>query len=407
MVGITNRAAIKERHRRRTAGGLVPRRAAADLRPSGRKARRTKEGERKTRFAVLGAGHGGLAMAGHLAIMGFPVNLWNRSPERVEHVVNRGGIEVEGEVEGFGSPDLATSDIRKAVRGVDVVMVVVPAFGHRDVAHALAPVLRDGQVVVLNPGRTGGALEVAHILETDGCRSDVIIAEAQTLIYVSRHLEPTKAHIFQIKSEVPVAALPGYRTAEVLRDLRTAFPQFVAGSNVLQTSLDNIGAIFHPAVTVLNAARIESTHGDFEYYLEGITPSVAYVLERLDDERLAVASALGIRAHRARDWLYQAYASTGTTLYDAIQNTPGYKGVRAPARVLHRYVTEDVPLSLVPIASLADHLGVPVPAIKSIIHLAGLMIGVDYWKTGRTVDSMGLAGLSVREIRVRAVGGAA
>ena len=346
-------------------------------------------------------------MAGHLAIMGFDVSLWNRNPERIEHVVNRGGIEVEGEVEGFGTPNPATPDIRKAVRGADVIMLVVPAFAHRDVAHALAPVLRDGQIVVLNPGRTGGALEVAHILREEGCKSDVIVAEAQTLIYVSRHLEPTKAHIFQIKSEVPVAALPAYRTPEVLRDLRTAFPQFVAGGNVLQTSLDNIGAIFHPAVTVLNAARIESTHGDFEYYLEGITPSIARILEHLDGERLAVASALGIRAHRARDWLYQAYASAGATLYDAIQSTPGYKGVRAPARVVHRYVTEDVPMSLVPLASLADQLGVLVPTIKSIIHLASVVMGQDYWKVGRTVESMGLAGLSVRDIRLLAVGGPA
>ena len=346
-------------------------------------------------------------MAGHLAIMGFDVSLWNRNPERIEHVVNRGGIEVEGEVEGFGTPNPATPDIRKAVRGADVIMLVVPAFAHRDIAHALAPVLRDGQIVVLNPGRTGGALEVAHILREEGGKSDVIVAEAQTLIYVSRHLEPTKAHIFQIKSEVPVAALPAYRTPEVLRDLRTAFPQFVAGGNVLQTSLDNIGAIFHPAVTVLNAARIESTHGDFEYYLEGITPSIARILEHLDGERLAVASALGIRAHRARDWLYQAYASAGATLYDAIQSTPGYKGVRAPARVVHRYVTEDVPMSLVPLASLADQLGVLVPTIKSIIHLASVVMGQDYWKVGRTVESMGLAGLSVRDIRLLAVGGPA
>lgn len=403
---MANREVVKVPHRRGAdseASTSAPRTAFVRTSTKGRHERRRGGG--KTRFAVLGAGHGGLAMAGHLAVMGFDVNLWNRSPERIEHVLNRGGIEVEGEVEGFGTPTIATSDIRKAVRGVDVIMVVVPAFGHRDTARAMAPALRDGQIVVLNPGRTGGALEVAHILREEGASANLIVAEAQTLIYVSRHLEPTKAHIFQIKGEVPVAALPAYRTPEVLRDLRSAFPQFVAGGNVLQTSLDNIGAVFHPTVTLLNAARIESTHGDFEYYLEGITPTIALVLERVDEERLAVASALGIRAHRARDWLYQAYASTGATLYDAIQSTPGYKGVRAPARVLHRYVTEDVPMSLVPIASLADQLHVAVPTIESIIHLASLMTGRDYVKEGRTVESMGLAGLSVREIRLLAVGG--
>jgi opine dehydrogenase len=344
-------------------------------------------------------------MAGHLAIMGYSVNLWNRTPERVEHVARRGGIEVEGEVEGFGSPRIATSDIQEAVRNAEVVMIVTPASAHADLARALTPVLRDGQSVLLNPGRTGGALEFAHLLKEGGSKADVLVGEAQTLVYVSRHLEPTKAHIFQIKNEVPVAALPGYRTPELLDAVRSAFPQFVAGGNVLQTSLDNIGAVFHPAVTLMNAARIESTRGDFEYYLEGITPSVARLLERLDQERIKVATALGIRAHTAKDWIYQAYASAGASLYEAIQATPGYKGVRAPALVNHRYITEDVPMSLVPMASLGDHLGVEVPTIKAMIHVANLMTGQDYWKSGRTVERMGLAGLGVREIRLLAAEG--
>ncbi len=338
-------------------------------------------------------------MAGHLAILGFDVTLWNRSPERVEHVALRGGIDVEGEVDGFGTPRLATADLRKAVGGTDVIMVVTPAFAHADLARSLARVLRDGQIVVLNPGRTGGALEFAHVLRRERCRAKALIAETQTLLYVSRHLEPTRAHIFQIKNEVPLAALPSYRTTEVLKAVRQAFPQFVAGGNVLQTSMDNIGSLFHPAVTVLNAARIESTHGDFEYYLEGITPSVARVLEQIDSERMEVAAELGIRAHRAKDWLYQAYASAGSTLYESIQVTPGYKGVRAPSMVTHRYITEDVPMSLVPIASLGEQLGVELPTTRAIIHLASLMTGQDFWKTGRTVERMGLAGKSLREIR--------
>jgi len=369
---------------------------------AGRKKR--KVSKKQARFAVLGAGHGGLAMAGHLAVMGFKVNLWNRSPERIEHVRLRGGIEVEGEVEGFGVPALATSDISRAVRGADIIMIVVPAHAHAELADRLSTHLQSGQFVVLNPGRTGGALEFSHILKKKKCKAKVVIAETQSLIYISRHLEPTRAHIFQIKNEVPLAALPVHRTPDVLDALHSAFPQFVAGDNVLKTSLDNIGAIFHPAVTLLNAARIESTHGDFEYYLEGTTPAVAQVLAKLDEERIAVATALGIHAHRAKEWLYEAYNSTGSTLYEAIQSTPGYKGVRAPASIRHRYIFEDVPMSLVPIASLGDHLKVPVPTIKAVIHLASLMTGQDFWKTGRTIERMGLSNLSVRDIRMLIVG---
>ena len=34
-------------------------------------------------YTVIGAGHGGKAMAAHLALMGFQVTLFNRNPEHV------------------------------------------------------------------------------------------------------------------------------------------------------------------------------------------------------------------------------------------------------------------------------------------------------------------------------------
>ena len=45
-------------------------------------------------FCVVGAGHGGSAMAAHLSLMGFKVNLYNRSPERLEPILSSEGIEL-------------------------------------------------------------------------------------------------------------------------------------------------------------------------------------------------------------------------------------------------------------------------------------------------------------------------
>jgi opine dehydrogenase len=123
------------------------------------------------------------------------------------------------------------------------------------------------------------------------------------------------------------------------------------------------------------------------------------VLDRLDQERVSVAAALGFKAMTAREWLYVAYDAHGKTLYDAIKNNIGYKGILAPPTIDHRYIWEDVPMSLVPIASLGDLLGVNTPAIKHIIDLAGLMNGCDYWAEGRTIEKMGLANLTHKEIR--------
>jgi opine dehydrogenase len=355
-------------------------------------------------FCVLGAGHGGMAMAGHLAITGCKVNLFNRTDERLQPVRLRGGIDVTGEVDGFATLNVVSSDPAEALDNADVLMVVVPATGHRTMAELIAPHIKDGQILVLNPGRTGGALEVAQVFRERNPSVRPYIAEAQTLLYAARVTNPAQVHIFGIKTSVPLAALPAYQTVDILPVIRKALPQFVPGNNVLATSLDNIGAVFHPAITVLNAGRIEDTHGDFEYYVEGVTPAVASVLEAIDRERVAVAGALGIRAHTAREWLYLAYEAAGKTLLDAMRSNPGYRGIKAPGTLQHRYITEDVPSSLVPIASIGEMLGVETPMIRSMIHMASAMHGVDYWTEGRTVDRLGIRGLSVKDIRFLVVG---
>jgi len=355
-------------------------------------------------FCVLGAGHGGMAMAAHLALTGCKVNLFNRSSARLEPVQARGGVVVCGEVDGFAPLNRVTSDPAEAVDDMDILMVVVPATAHRDITELIAPHVKDGQVIVLNPGRTGGALEVAQILRKQNPHVRPYIAEAQTLLYASRATNPGQVHIYGIKNSVPLSALPAYHIADILPTLRKVLPQFVPGDNVLKTSLDNVGAVFHPTITVLNAGRIEDTHGEFDYYVEGVTPSVAAVLEAVDRERVEVAAAFGIRAHTAREWLYLAYDAAGKTLFDAMRANRGYAGIQAPPTIAHRYISEDVPASLVPIASMGDMLKVPTPTIKAVIQMACVMHGVDYWKTGRTVERLGIAGMSVKDIRFLVVG---
>lgn len=363
-----------------------------------KKAERRKN--EKVKVAVLGAGHGGLAMAAHISMMGFETRLYTRNEERIRAIQEREGkIELQGVVSGFGNV-YATHDLKDCIDGVDLIMVVVPAQGHAYYAERCAPYLEDGQIIMLNPGRTGGALEFTHILKEKNCDADVIVGEAQTLIYVSRHTDVAQAHIFQIKNTVACAALPSYRTPECLRVINKIFPQFVPASNVLETSLDNIGAIFHPGITLLNAARIEDEKSDFEFYIEGVGPTTSRILEGMDDERVRIARSLGIRVHTAREWLYLSYDSAGKTLYDAIIGNPAYKGVLAPRSLQHRYLFEDVPYSLVPMEEFGKLIGIETPTISAMITLANTLHGTDYRKEGRTLEKMGIKGMSLKKLRM-------
>lgn len=353
------------------------------------------------KYTVIGAGHGGKSMAAHLALMGFDTILYNRTYDHIYAIEQLGGIELDsnnGDPRGFGRLCKATSNMEEAISETNILMVVVPSSAHADIAKAVAPYLKDGQIILLHPGRTCGAIEFAQVLRSQNCRADVTVAEAETFIYAARSDGPAQARIFRIKEAVPLAALPATRTAMVLDAIHEAYPQYIDGGNVLQTGLNNMGAIFHPALTLLNAGRIESTHGDYEFYIDGATPSVARVLEALDRERVTVAASLGIRARTSLEWLKLAYNTSGEDLHEAIQNQPGYYGIKAPATLNHRYIFEDVPMSLVPIAALGQRYGVSVEAMNSIIKLACIIHRTDYWRRGRTLEKLGIANLSVSEI---------
>jgi len=352
------------------------------------------------KFAVLGAGHGGKAIAAHLAIKGFSVNLYNRTLSRIQPIKKMRGIELEGEVKGFGKLNIVTNNIEKAIKGVDVIMVVVPADAHNYIAKICAPFLDEKQVVVLNPGRTCGAMEFLNVIRHEGNNKDVTVSEAQTFIYASRGMGPATAKIFRIKQAIPIAAIPSKKTGMVVRKLNNAFPEFIPAASAIETSFNNMGAVFHPSITILNLSRIESTMGNFQFYIEGVTQTVARILEAVDEERVKVSRKLKCaKIYTAIEWLSMAYNVVEDNLFDAIHSNPGYVGIMAPRTINVRYITEDVPMSLVPISEFGKALGVETKVIDSLIDIANAIFKKDFRGNGRNLSRLGLEGLSLEQIR--------
>ncbi|MCF6464637.1 NAD/NADP-dependent octopine/nopaline dehydrogenase family protein [Clostridium sp. Cult2] len=348
-------------------------------------------------YAVIGAGNGGVTMAGYLSLIGYKVNLYNRTLENIIPLIEESKIKLTGEVQGEGKLNIVTNNIEEAIKDAHIIMVTVPAMGHYNLARTMAPHLKDGQIIVLNPGRTAGAMEVYAAIRQSGSNKDVIVAEAQTFIYACRKTSSTSAHIFKSKREVTLAAIPATKTNYVIEMLKDAYPQFIAARDVIETSINNYGAIFHPGPTLLNSGHIERG-APFEYYTEGITPSIGSFLEKMDAERMKLGLLLNVNTLSAKDWLKETYEAKGDNLYEAVQNNPAYKGLQAPKGLNIRYIYEDVPYSLIPMSSLAKEFNIETPAIDSIIKIAGLITGIDFFEEGRTVERLGLKGLSVKEI---------
>lgn len=345
----------------------------------------------KMNISVLGAGNGGLAIAGYLALKQHTINLYSPFTEEIKPIKKKGGIQLEGRINGFGKLNLATTDIKKAIKNAEIIMVVVPAFAHAEIAKDCAPYLQDNQIIVLNPGRTGGALEFNHLLEQEKIKAKVIVAEAQTLIYACRKTgsNSNKVLIHGIKKRVSLAALPATKTEKIIKKVQKLYPQFQAAENVLETSLDNIGAVFHPAI------MLNENNPDFY----DITPETAQLLERIDNERLRVADAFGIKLKSAEQWLEETYNAKGGNLYEKITNNQAYKGIKRPEGFKVRQITEDVPYGLVPIALLGKEIGVSVPSSRAIIVECCHRVGRNFWQQGRDLKKMGLSGMNIKEIK--------
>lgn len=348
------------------------------------------------RFAVIGAGNGGRAMAGHLRLAGHDVVLFNRDDptenERLlKPLVTSGAIEVVGAIEGVARGVEITTSLKQAVQGAEVIFVVVPAVAHAALAKEMAPLLVAGQTVVLTPGRTFGAYEFLHVLRENGCSHRLTVGETYSLPYTARLQPGNRVIVTRVKDWLPVATIPARDVDELVDKLSPLFPGLLATEHVLYTSLLNIGAMFHPAGTLLNAARIEQSGGGFPFYTEGMTPSVCRVIERLDEERRAIARRFGLDLPSALEMTARAYGVRGDSLYEVLRANAAYDVGQAPNSLSHRYVYEDTSTGLVPMVSLAELICVPVPVMRAMVELASAMTGTDFWETGRNLRRLGLA----------------
>ncbi len=353
---------------------------------------------KKTVWSIIGGGNGGQSMAGHLGTMGFSVRLYDINEENVNVINDQGGIKFEGGVvEGFGKVEFATMDMEKAVTGADIVVIVAPALYHGAIAKNMAPFLSDGQFVFIHPGATCGSLEVRKVLDDEGCKADVVISEAMSLLYACRSPKFGTASIKGIKEGLMVAAMPSNKTDELLAILNEAFPQMFAGKNVLETSFENLNCMMHPTPSLLNAAQIESGR-DWLYYYDGITPSIGAYVEKMDASRIELGKKYGLKLTSMLEWYDKLYSAKGDTLSEAVKQCKAYAGIAGQKTMRTRYILEDVPMSLVPLAELGKAAGVRLDMVETIIDLGEFMMDEEFRKNGRNAVALGIEGMNAEQV---------
>lgn len=357
----------------------------------------TKEKPLMGNIAIVGAGNVGQAIAGHMVLLGHTVQMFSRWEKDFEAIIANDGIDLSGEVEGHAEKPLLTTDLGEAVTGADVVIVAAPAFAHAYLSEQLARVLTPEQLVVFQPSVLGSAVELTRHFAL-AQRTPCLIAETATSLYTCRLRGPAQVYIGAIKQEVHLASIPYTKTQNALDRLHHYFgDRYVPGADTLSVGLANCNAIYHVPPSVLNIKTVED--GDALPLHTLVTPRVAEVINALDEERIALAEALGIQTISFWEFLASAYGVTEGSYVERVVQGYGRQAFPEPDSLTHRYFTEDIPFGLVIWSSLAKQIGLSLPITDSFIKLSGIICGTDFEADGRTADVLGLEGLDAAAIR--------
>jgi len=334
------------------------------------------------KIAVLGAGNGGIAVAADWSMHGHDVYLYDfvDFPVQINAVAEASGIHCQGDLEGFAQIAYSGHDIKLVLKDADLIIAVGPAYSTEPLAIACKPFVKSGQKFIVCPAYCMGALVFKKTLGNDLDDDSVVVADTSTLPYACRLIGPAKIRIYlKLKAGLFLAAIPTNKTFE----MNALFSQVYSSKpaeNILQTTLQNGNPVIHPTVTLLNAGRIESTEGAFQFYHDGVTPGVGRLMEQIDNERIAVGQKLGLNIIAdSKLGIQQGYMDSAD--YETGYRTAkGFAGIQAQSSLNHRYFNEDVGYGLVFISDLGKAYGVETPVIDSVILLASKIMETDYRK---------------------------
>lgn len=372
------------------------------------------------KIAVLGAGNGGYAMAADLSMAGYYVNLYEDPDciENIDAVNERGGIEVvarnytgeeiklpAGGKTGFAKvKGRVTANIKEALDGVDLIMLIVPGFVREKFIRKMAPLLEDGQIIVIWPAYFG-ALQCSNLLEKMGIKKDVIICETESILYVTRKSGSATISIMGTKNKLLLSVFPSRNTSKIIKDLQNIYPQLVEAKNVFETTFSNVNPPLHPQCVLLNLYRVERKFYPYYEILNGpfcsaydVTPGMAKVMEKIDTEKLELVKKYGLNILSLQESLNKFYDASGNSLYEVISNCYAYKNQVAPVSITSRYVTEDLLFAFVPFVYLANQAGEELPVIKGMVEIGQAATGINFWEDGLKLEDLGLHGKSINEI---------
>ncbi|WP_462385163.1 NAD/NADP octopine/nopaline dehydrogenase family protein [Intestinibacillus massiliensis] len=359
------------------------------------------------KIAVLGTGNGGTAMAADLKRKGHHVSLLKTSDIPSVHydtIVSRHGevIISDGSDQIHVMLDCVTNKFEQALtKDTELVVIFIQTNYHQELIKKIKPFLRDGQIVLLEPGYLS-----TLYFQQECPEIELIIVEAESSPLDCRIVAPGEVSILFRNIRNPVAVYPKSCSDRTLTRLLSLQYHFVLLHSVIEAALQNPNLIVHTIGAIMSIPRIEYTRGQYWMYKEVFTDSVWNLVLQLDKEKIAVLKKLGlpgvpyIDACKFRN--SAELTQDSKTVFDNYAMNSSAKG---PSISDSRYITEDVPEGLVLLESIGIMIGVETPICTSLINISNACLKKDFRDEGRTVERLGRNNFcaTVLEQRIRTV----
>ena len=360
----------------------------------------------KQRVAVGIAGAGAVAYgtAALLLQAGHDVMLWSPSSslQRTAEIAKGKALVATGAIEGQFQPQVAP-DAQALADYADILLIALPAYGHKAVMDALASHIRTDQTIIISSHASLGALYLSKLLAERAITAP-IIAWGTTII-TGRQLDYTQVQVNTIRSRVDICTLPDDQNDAGLATCCSLFgDRFVVRDGLLAISLSNLNPQNHMGIALGNMTRME--HGENWSQGFNVTPNVGRLLEALDNERLAIAAQLGLSVRTIFEHFHLSFHVPVASISDMNQAMHAQgNGGTGPATAQTRYVTEDVPYGLALTAKLGDMTGQPAILHKAGIEIFSAMYGRDFLRENTLLDAIGLDHLSLASLQALARSG--
>ena len=347
------------------------------------------------RVGIVGAGSIAFGTAAFLEQQGHKATLWSPSGERTKALAKGEALVAQGAVEGTFHPAAAASAEALAA-SAEAIVIALPAYGHKTVLDAIAPYITPAHTVIISSHASFGALYLSRLIAARGVTAPIVAWG--TTVVSGRQLSPTSVNVNTVRKKIDLATVPASRSADGLAVCQALFgDRFVDRGSLMAIALSNLNPQNHMGIALGNMTRME--RGETWSQGQNVTPNVGRLLEELDQERIAIATELGLEVRTIFQHFHLSFHVPMSSISQMNQEMHAAgNGGQGPVTADSRYVTEDVPFGLVMTAKIGRLAGKPAELHESGVKVFSAMYGRDFNAENDLLTALDLDAMSLDQL---------